>query len=103
MRRFLILAALALLASPAFASTTAVITPGNGTIADSHNNLFSIDKSGTAIENGKNMAGGGGTGKMVIVDDTVYGQDANSGTWYTWNGSGWSQAASAPDLTPTPP
>lgn len=103
MRMLAIAATLALLAGPALAATTSVITPGSGTIADSHNNLFSIDKNGNAIENGQNMAGGGGTGKMVIVDDTVYGQDANTGTWYTWNGSGWSKAASAPDLNPTPP
>lgn len=102
--RKLLLAATFLLPLTAFAATNpTVVKPGTGTLADSHNNLYSIDQNGNAIENGKFMAGGGGTGELALVNDQLYGQDANTGTWYTWNGSGWAQAANPPDLTPPAP
>ena len=46
------------------------------------------------------MNGGTATGAMELAKGVIYGQDSASGTWYTWNQTTWTQAASAP---PAPP
>jgi hypothetical protein len=72
------------------------ITPGSGSFTDAGGNVYTVDASGNALENGSAMAGGSGTGAMEYASGTVYGQDAASGTWYTWNQSTWTQAANPP-------
>jgi hypothetical protein len=42
------------------------------------------------------MNGGTGTGAMELANGVIYGQDAASGTWYTWDQANWNHASAAP-------
>ena len=72
-----------------------LITPGSGTFKDAAGNTYVVDSSNNADENGQPIPGGGGTSAMAYFNGTVYGQDAGSGQWYTWNQAGWTPAASS--------
>jgi hypothetical protein len=76
-----------------------LITPGSGSFTDSSGNVYTLDTNMTATENGVAMNGGGGTSAMELYNGTVYAQDNNTKTWYTWDGSNFNPAATAP---PTP-
>jgi serralysin len=80
-------------------STVASITPASGSLTDAAGNVYTIDPSGIAMENGSPIAGGSGTGAMQYVNGTVYGQDAASGLWYTWNQASWTPST-APTMAP---
>jgi hypothetical protein len=43
------------------------------------------------VKNGANVPGGGGSSALTYVASTktIWGQDAASGQWYSWNGSIW--------------
>lgn len=71
-----------------------IITLGVGSIIDAKNNTFTLSASDLVIENGFAVPGGSDTGQMVYHNHTVYGQDARSLLWYTWNGKAWAKAAS---------
>ena len=78
------------------------ITPGKGTFADAAGNTYSIDAAKNASENGKPMADSGNTGAMQYANGKVYGQDASSLSWYTWNQATWTAAAAPPTPTLVP-
>jgi Cellulase (glycosyl hydrolase family 5) len=78
-----------------------LITPGSGTFKDAAGNTYAVDTSNNADENGQPIPGGGGTSAMAYFNGIVYGQDAGSGQWYTWNQTSWTPtAASMSDVTP---
>jgi len=83
------------------ASQGNAITPGKGSFTDAAGNVYGLDASGNANENGNPLADGSNTAAMQYANGQVYGQDATSHNWYTWNQTTWT-AASAPPPTPTP-
>ena len=77
---------------------------GVGSFKDTAGNVYTVAANGDADENGNLMNGGTATGAMELAKGIIYGQDSATGTWYTWNRSTWTQAASAPPaITVTPP
>jgi Cellulase (glycosyl hydrolase family 5) len=92
--------------APPAATNDFLITPGSGTFKDAAGNAYSLDTSQNAIENAKDIPGGGGTSAMAYFNGTVLGQDAGGTGWYTWNQTNWqpdaptvSDATSAGTLT----
>ena len=85
--------------TPPQAST---ITPGQGSFTDAAGNTYSIDAAKNGDENGKPMADSANTGAMAYANGQVYGQDASSHSWYTWNQSTWTASSAPPAPTPTP-
>ena len=81
--------------APPPASNSFLITPGAGTFKDAAGNTYGVDSSDNANENGQPIPGGGGTSAMAYFNGIVYGQDAGSGQWYTWNQTAWTPAASS--------
>ena len=78
------------------------ITPGKGSFTDAAGNTYTIDASKNASENGKLMADSSNTGAMAYANGQVYGQDATSQNWYTWNQVTWTAASAPPAPAPTP-
>ncbi len=77
-----------------------IVTAGDGsTVTDAAGNVFSVDASGNAIENGSPIVGGAGTSALASINGQIEGQDANSQQWFNWNGSGWTPGAAGPDPT----
>jgi hypothetical protein len=77
-----------------------IITAGDGsTLTDPAGNVFSVDASGNAIENGSPIVDGSGTSALASVNGQIEGQDAHSQQWFTWNGSVWIPGAAGPDPT----
>lgn len=69
-----------------------VLTPSSGgSITDSSGNVWTLTASGSVFENGSAVPGGGTTSQLTYVSatNTIWGQDAGSGQWYSWNGSIW--------------
>lgn len=71
------------------------ITPGSGSFTDASGNVYTLDSSGNADENGQPIPGGAQTAAMEYYNGSVYGEDAGGSGWYIWNGTNW-QAAAAP-------
>jgi hypothetical protein len=82
-------------------ASTGYITPGSGSFNDAAGNVYTISSTGNADENGSAIPDGSNTGAMAYYNGTVYGQDASSGQWYTWNQNTWTPTSSAPPATPT--
>jgi Ca-dependent carbohydrate-binding module xylan-binding len=76
-----------------------VIVPGSGSFKDAAGNVYTLDAAGNADENGKPVPNGSGTGTMELANGLVYGQDATSKSWYTWNGTGWATSGAPPAVT----
>lgn len=72
------------------------ISPGTGRLVDSTFNVYLIDGSLNAMENGVAMAGGSNTGQMQYDSGNIYGQDATSLLWYLWNGSAFTGPVTPP-------
>ena len=77
---------------PVVSTTDFFITPGVGTFKDTAGNTYSVDSNENAIENGKDIPGGGGTSAMAYFNGKVLGQDAGGSGWYTWNQTTWASA-----------
>jgi hypothetical protein len=77
-------------------SSGTIITPGSGTLTDSSGNTYTLSSQDVAMENGNAIPGGWGTGEMEYYNGQIYGQDATSQTWYTWNQTSWTSAAAPP-------
>ena len=90
---------------PVTTTNPVLIKPGVGSFKDTAGNVYTIAANGDADENGKLMNGGTGTGALELANGVIYGQDASSKTWYTWNQTTWTQASSAPPAVSvtTPP
>jgi endoglucanase len=73
------------------------ITPGSGSFTDASSNVYSLDSSGNAIENGTAIPGGAGTSAMELFGGQIYAQDAVTGAWFIFNGTVFT-AASAPPI-----
>jgi hypothetical protein len=74
-----------------------VLTPSSGgSITDASGNVWTLTASGAIDENGAAVPGGDGTSAVTYVAATqlIWGQDASSGSWYSWNGSDWDGPAS---------
>jgi len=65
-------------------------TTSGGSITDASGNVWTLSGAGAVMENGSAVAGGGGTAQLTYAASTIWGQDASSGNWYSWNGGGWS-------------
>jgi len=78
------------------------ITPGKGSMTDAAGNVYTIDAAGNGNENGKPMTDSSNTGAMELYNRQVYGQDATSHNWYTWNQTSWTAASAPPAPSPTP-
>ena len=85
---------------PVTTTNPVLIKPGVGSFKDTAGNVYTVAANGDADENGNLMNGGSGTGALELAKGVIYGQDSASKTWYTWNQTTWTQAASAP---PAPP
>jgi hypothetical protein len=70
---------------------------------DATGNTWTLTSAGVVDENGAAVPGGSGTSALAIVSNVIYGQDATSGSWYTYSTTTQSWTSSAtPTLTPTP-
>jgi hypothetical protein len=77
-----------------------IIAAGDGsTLTDPAGNVFSVDASGNAIQNGNLIPGGSDTSALALVQGQTEGQDSRSQEWFTWNGSVWIPGAAGPDST----
>lgn len=74
-------------------------TPGNGSITF-QGNIWTIDPSGAILVNGGILDGGSGTGAIDLFNNTMYGQDAATGQWFTWDGTTFNPS-NAPGNLPT--
>ncbi len=73
-----------------------VITPGHGSFTDSAGNVYALAQNGSAMENDAAIPGAINTQKMEFYNGNVYGEDAITGNWYTWNQQEWSPASAPP-------
>jgi Cellulase (glycosyl hydrolase family 5)/Ca-dependent carbohydrate-binding module xylan-binding len=81
-----------------------ITTISGESLKDAVGNTWTLTSTGIVQENGTAVPNGAGTKAFAIVNNTYYGQDATSGSWYTYSTSSQSWAsASAPTLTTTPP
>ena len=76
--------------------STDFITPGVGSFKDAAGNTYTIDAVDNADENGAAIPNGSGTAAMEYYNSAVYGEDAGTSQWYTWNQTTWSAAAAPP-------
>ena len=76
-------------ASAAAACQTVLTPSSGGSITDADGNVWTLTASGEVDENGAAVPGGGGTSALTYVaaTQTIWGQDAGSGGWYSWVGS----------------
>jgi hypothetical protein len=73
-------------------SCQVVLTPSSGgSITDASGSVWTLSASGDIEENGAAVPGGGGTSELIYVVATqlIWGRDASSGNWYSWNGTYW--------------
>jgi hypothetical protein len=87
--------------APTPTPTATEIFPGKGSFTDAKGNVYTLAPDKTATENGSAIPGGSGTGAMELYNSQVYGQDANTGSWYIWNQSYWTSASPPPAPTAT--
>ena len=86
------------------------ITPGSGSITDNFGNVFILKVSttsppGVAYMNNVIVPDGANTGVIEWYNGLIYGQDGNTGFWYTYNLTtrSWTRVQAAPPvITPTP-
>jgi hypothetical protein len=87
------------------AAAQTVLTPtSGGSITDASGNVWTLTAEDDIDENGTAAPGGAGTSALTYVasTQTIWGQDATSGGWYSWNGSNWiGPAATSPVSTAT--
>jgi hypothetical protein len=85
-------------------STQTVLTPGDGrSFVDGSGHTWSLGSAGDALEDGIAVPGGSGTAELTYVSSTqlVWGQDAVSGRWYSWDGTTWIGPASTSPIDTT--
>lgn len=85
--------------SVAIAATQQVLTPASGgSITDASGAVWQLSATGSVLVNGSPVSGGGGTAMLVYVSDskTIWGKDAASGQWYSWDGRYWAGPKSSP-------
>lgn len=67
------------------------IAPGQGSLTDATGNVWTITPSGSIMNGNTYTPGGGGTSSLMIVNGTVYGQDAHGRGWFALSGTGATQ------------
>ncbi len=82
-------------------ATQLVVTPGLGSFLDNAGNTWAVNAAGAVVRNAKAVPGGSGTSALTYVSstNTIYGQDAASKAWYSWNGSSWTKTSGTPVKT----
>ena len=83
--------------------TIPTLTPtSGGTLTDAGGNNWTLTAAGVVEENGRPVHAGSGTEAFTILNGLYYGQDANSGNWFTYSPvtDGWSDS---PVPAPGPP
>jgi hypothetical protein len=68
--------------------------------------VWTLTSAAVVNENGTAVPGGAGTGALAIANGLVYGEDAATGSWYTYSTASqlWTAASAPPNATtPTPP
>ncbi len=81
------------------ASSQVILTPtSGGSITDASGAVWQLSTAGSLYENNSPVSGGGGTAMLVYVPEskTIWGKDAASGQWYTWDGRYWMGPKSSP-------
>ena len=64
------------------------LTPSSGgSLTNSIGNLWTLTSGGAVDQNGTPVPGGSGTSALAIANGQIYGQDASSGTWFTYSTS----------------
>ena len=71
------------------------ITPGSGSFTDAAGNIYTLSADGVAEINGSAVPDFGGTKKLEYYDGKIYGQDATTGNWFTFDFSDDSPSGSA--------
>ena len=71
------------------------ITPGSGAFTDAAGNIYTLSAGGVAERNGLPVPDFGGTGKLVFYNGDIYGQDATTDNWFTFDFSDNSPSGSA--------
>ena len=66
-------------------SGTKLTPTTGGFLTDGSGNTWTLTATGVVAENGTAVPGGSGTSALAIVSNVIYGQDANSGSWYTYS------------------
>jgi hypothetical protein len=75
------------------------LTPASGGfLMDSTGNTWTLTPTGVVAENGTAVPGGSGTSALAIVSNVIYGQDATSGSWYTYSTTNQSWTSSTPPI-----
>jgi hypothetical protein len=90
--------------TPTPSPTPQQLTPtSGGTLTDNAGNKWTLTTAGMVDENGAAVPGGSGTGALAIVNNVIYGQDAATKAWYTYNTSSktWSKSSAPVITTPT--
>jgi hypothetical protein len=78
-------------------STFAAFDPATVTTADTGTSGYAVDANGNVTLNGSPVQGGGGTSAVTTGSDgQTYAQDAQSGTWYTVDGNGFTPSSAPP-------
>ena len=85
------------------ASQKVLTRTSGGSVTDSAGNAWTLTSDGDVEENGSPVAGGGGTAELAFVNGTIWGQDASSGSWYSWNGNGWDGPSSTSPIGASSP
>lgn len=80
---------------PTESADMTTVTPGNGTILDTHLDAWSLNTATFIQKNGTNVPQGWQSNKMVYHNHLVYifGLDGN---WYDWNGNAFVGPVAAP-------
>jgi hypothetical protein len=71
------------------------ITPGSGSFTDAAGNIYTLSADGVAEINGSAVPDFGGTKTLEYYDGKIYGQDATTGNWFTFDFSDDSPSGSA--------
>lgn len=93
--------------TPTPVSAQVFLKPGDGkSITDAVGATWTLSVAGVATRNGVAAPDGAGTGALTVYAGVIYGMDAKSNQWYSWNDKGavWTATTlpGTPPPTPTP-
>jgi len=64
-------------------------TTSGGSFTDGSGNVWTLAANGDATINGTVASNGQGTSSLTLRAGVTWGQDAGTGNWFSWNGSGF--------------
>jgi hypothetical protein len=73
----------------------ATLTPGNGVVWDNSGNAWTVTSGAIIQVNGVNAAYTANVATLLWYNNTIYHSNTG-GSWYSWNGSNWTQVSGDP-------